>query len=76
MGPFRLRLAVGAAVFCGGLMTPGCGSGVDDSDIGATAGPPPADAPKTPAEYDAKYPLPNAGDRAKSKTRGPTVTEP
>ena len=76
MSPFLLRLAVGAAVLCGGLITAGCGSGVDDSDIAATAGPPPADAPKTAAEYDAKYPLPNAGDRPKSKTRGPIVTEP
>ena len=76
MGPFLLRSAVGAAVLCGGLMMAGCGSGVDDSDIAATAGPPPADAPKSPAEYDAKYPLPNAGDRPKSKSRRPAVTEP
>lgn len=71
-----MRLAIGASVLGGGLMVPGCGSGVDDSDIEATAGPPAADAPKTPAEYDAKYPVPNAGDREKPKTRRPVVTEP
>jgi hypothetical protein len=66
----------GAFVLGIGLAMPGCGNGVDESDITSTALPPPADAPKTPAEYDAKYPVANAGDAPKAKRGGPAVTNP
>lgn len=71
------RLVWAAPVLCAGLLASGCGSGVDESDIISKAGPPPADAPKTAAEYDAKYPVANAGDAPKAKRGGgPTVTNP
>jgi hypothetical protein len=53
----------------------GCG-GVDESNFSATPGQVPPDAPLTPAEYDAKYPVSNAGDRTGKPTRGRTVTNP
>lgn len=66
-----LGVALGAIV-----MLSGCGGDSIDREIGANSNAPPADAPKTPAEYDAKYPLPNAGNAAKGKSGGPRVTEP
>lgn len=68
-----LRLS---ACALGLLLIAGCGGGVDNSDFSKTPGVVPADAPKTAAEYDAKYPVPNAGD-AKGKAAGPRgVTNP
>lgn len=59
-----------------GLAVPGCGGDSIDREIASQSNPPPADAPRSPAEYDAKFPVPNAGDRAKDKSKGKAVTEP
>ena len=74
-GPIsRLNLGVALALFT--LSLAGCGQGVDNSEFTANPGQTPPDAPRTAAEYDAKYPVPNAGDSKPKMSQGKVVTEP
>ncbi|MDX2035324.1 MAG: hypothetical protein SFX72_01635 [Isosphaeraceae bacterium] len=63
---------VAAAIPLVGGMIAGCG-GVDDSAFTKTPGTVAPDAPKTPAEYDEKFPVPNAGD---AKAKASNITNP
>lgn len=62
---------------CACLSLSGCGNGVDESEFARNPGTIAPDAPKSPAEYDAKYPVANAGDRPAARGRGSSnVTNP
>jgi hypothetical protein len=51
----RLRLAAMLVLLSGAW---GCGNGVNESEFAPTQGSAPPDAPKTPAEVDARTPKP------------------
>jgi hypothetical protein len=53
---FVLRLLRASVVTLGLFAVPACSSGIDESDFSPTRGQPEPNAPKTPAEYDARYP--------------------
>lgn len=77
MGKSALAHAGVVVAICAGVAILGCGNGVDESEFARNPGKVPADAPKTAAEYDAKYPVPNAGDKPASRGRGgANVTNP
>jgi hypothetical protein len=67
-----VRTLVAAAFPFASSMISGCG-GVDDSAFTKTPGTVAPDAPKTPAEYDEKFPVPNAGD---ARSKASKITNP